>query len=115
VPGPSASLAALAVSGLPTSRFIFEGFLPKKPGKKRKALERLRAEEATVIIYESPFRVKKTLLEIKTIMGERPVAVCRELTKKFEEVIRGPVSTVLAQLETRTPKGEFVIVVAGHD
>lgn len=114
IPGPSASLAALAVSGLPTDRFLFIGFLPKKPGKKRKALERLKNEPATVIIYESPFRVVKTLDEIKAILGDRPVAVCRELTKKFEEVIRGTAGEVAEKLKAKNVKGEIVIVVSGQ-
>jgi 16S rRNA (cytidine1402-2'-O)-methyltransferase len=115
IPGPSASLAALAVSGLPTDRFVFEGFLPKKPGKKRKALARLKAVNATIIIYESPFRVGKTLQDIHDIMGERQVAVCRELTKKFEEVIRGPVSSVIKQFEGKKVRGEIVLIVEGGE
>jgi len=114
IPGPSASLAALAVSGLPTDRFVFEGFLPKKPGKKRKALERLKAETATILIYESPFRVLKTVQEIHDIMGDRQVAVCRELTKKFEEVIRGTAGEVAEKLQAKKVKGEIVIVVSGQ-
>jgi 16S rRNA (cytidine1402-2'-O)-methyltransferase len=115
VPGPSAALAALAVSGLPTDRFFFEGFLPKKPGKKRKALERLKNETATIIIYESPFRVLKTVSEIRDIIGERQIAVCRELTKKFEEVIRGKAGEVADRLKAKAVKGEIVIVVSGQD
>ncbi|MCU0640665.1 MAG: 16S rRNA (cytidine(1402)-2'-O)-methyltransferase [Candidatus Margulisbacteria bacterium] len=114
IPGPSASLAALAASGLPMDRFIFEGFLPKKPGKKRKALERLKAETATIIIYESPFRVLKTVAEISAIMGERRIAVCRELTKKFEEIIRGTAGEVAERLKAKQIKGEIVIVVSGQ-
>ena len=109
IPGASASLAALAVSGLPTDSFVFEGFLPRKPGKKRKRLELLKALPQTIIIYESPFRVIKTLEEIRQVMGERRVAVCRELTKKFEETVRGLVSEVIPKIKA---KGEFVIVVA---
>ncbi|MFA5113500.1 MAG: 16S rRNA (cytidine(1402)-2'-O)-methyltransferase [Candidatus Margulisiibacteriota bacterium] len=114
IPGPSASLAALAVSGLPTDRFLFLGFLPKKPGKKRKALERALAEEGSLIIYESPFRVVKTVREIHAIMGDRQIAVCRELTKKFEEVIRGTAGEVAEQLAAKNVKGEIVIVVSGQ-
>lgn len=113
VPGPSAALTALVVSGLPTDRFVFEGFLPKKPGKKRKKLKELKNETRTIIIYESPFRVVKTLKDILGVMGDRQVAVCRELTKKFEEIIRGSVSEVVKKLEK--PKGEFVIIVKGRE
>ncbi|HVN67887.1 MAG TPA: 16S rRNA (cytidine(1402)-2'-O)-methyltransferase [Candidatus Sulfotelmatobacter sp.] len=112
IPGPSASLTALAVSGLPTDRFIFEGFLPKKPGKKVKKLNELKSETGTIIIYESPFRTLKTLQNIYDIMGDCQVAVCRELTKMFEEVVRGPVSEVLSKLSEKGVKGEVVIVVS---
>ena len=113
IPGPSASLTALVVSGLPTEKFIFEGFLPKKQGKKRKVLEGLKYLSHTIIIYESPFRVLKTLEEVQKIFGEREVAVCRELTKKFEEVIRGKAGDVIEQLKDRVIKGEVVLVVSG--
>ena len=113
IPGPSAAIAALAVSGLPTDKFVFEGFLPKKPGKKKKALEGFKNEERTVIIYESPYRVIKTLEDIKKILGDRRIAVCRELTKKFEEIMRGKAGDVLEKLKNRSIKGEVVVVVAG--
>jgi 16S rRNA (cytidine1402-2'-O)-methyltransferase len=113
IPGPAAVIAALVSSGLSTEQFLFVGFLPKKPGKKRKALEALREQSATSIIYESPFRVLKTLADIQNIMGERPVAVCRELTKKFEEIIRGKAGEVIEKLKTRSIKGEVVLVVSG--
>ncbi|PIS29020.1 16S rRNA (cytidine(1402)-2'-O)-methyltransferase [Candidatus Saganbacteria bacterium CG08_land_8_20_14_0_20_45_16] len=113
VPGSSASLAALVVSGLPTDKFIFEGFLPKKPGKKRKVLEALKELEHSIIIYESPYRVLKTLIEVQNVLGERQVAVCRELTKKFEEIIRGKVGEVIEQIKDRRLKGEVVMVIEG--
>ena len=113
VPGSSASLAALVVSGLPTDKFIFEGFLPKKPGKKRKVLEALKELEHSIIIYESPYRVLKTLIEVQNVLGERQVAVCRELTKKFEEIIRGKVGEVIEQIKDRRLKGEVVMVIDG--
>jgi 16S rRNA (cytidine1402-2'-O)-methyltransferase len=115
IPGPSASITALAVSGLPTERFIFEGFLPKKQGKKVKRLSELKNETATIIIYESPYRVIKTLEDIKENLGDRQVAVCRELTKKFEEVIRGKAGDVLEKLKNRKIKGEVVVVVKGFE
>jgi len=115
IPGPSAVITALSVSGLPTDRFIFEGFLPKKPGKKRKALEALKDEERTVIIYESPFRLVKTLAEIKNIFGERPLAVCREMTKRFEEIMRGSAGDALEKIKDQKVRGEIVLVISGQD
>lgn len=113
IPGPSAAITALAVSGLPTDRFIFEGFLPKKPGKKRKFLESLKSEARTTIIYESPYRLVKTLEEIKQILADREIAVCRELTKKFEEIVRGKAGEVLERFKQKGPKGEVVVVIGG--
>lgn len=114
IPGPSALVTALSASGLPCDRFIFEGFLPPKKGRKTKILSYVD-EERTVVLYESPFRVVKLLEEIREHMGDtRMVAVCRELTKKFEEIIRGTVSDVLGKMTTRErQKGEFVVVIAG--
>ncbi len=114
IPGPSAVIAALSVSGLPTERFAFEGFLPKKPGKKRKLLAALKDEERTIIIYESPFRLVKTLDEIAKVMGNRPVAVCREMTKRFEEVIRGGAGEVSEKLKGKEVRGEIVLVISGQ-
>lgn len=111
IPGPSAAITALAVSGIPTDEFTFVGFLPKKPGKKAKKLEELKSEVRTIIMYESPFRLVKTLQDILDVLGDRRVAVCRELTKKFEEVIRGKASEVLGALRGKTIKGEIVIVI----
>ncbi|MBN2057755.1 MAG: 16S rRNA (cytidine(1402)-2'-O)-methyltransferase [Candidatus Saganbacteria bacterium] len=113
IPGASAAITALAASGLPTDEFHFIGFLPRKPGKKRKTLEGLRDLSATLIIYESPFRLLKTLAEIRETLGERQLAVCRELTKKFEEIIRGKAGEVLEKLKGRNIKGEVVVVAAG--
>ncbi|MFH1825777.1 MAG: 16S rRNA (cytidine(1402)-2'-O)-methyltransferase [bacterium] len=114
IPGPSAAITALAVSGLPTDKFVFEGFLPKKPGKKRKALESLRNDPRTVIIYESPYRLIKTLGDIRTVLGERQVVVGRELTKKFEEIVRGNAGEVMEKFKDRKVKGEVVVVVSGQ-
>lgn len=111
IPGPCAAVAALVSSGLPTEKFVFVGFLPKKPGKKKKVLEGLKSETGSIIIYESPFRVVKTLVEVEKIMGDRQVAVCRELTKKFEETKRGLVSGLITYFEEHKPRGEIVIVI----
>ena len=112
VPGASALLAALISSGLPTDRFVFDGFLPVKKGRKTK-FERLRGEERTIILYESPHRVLRTLEDIHKHLGDRNIAVARELTKKFEEVIRGKVSLVIESLRKRVLKGEYVVLVEG--
>lgn len=114
VPGASAILAALVASGLPTDRFVFEGFLPVKKGRHGR-IEQLRAEFRTIVLYEAPHRLLKTLREIHQALGDRPVAVARELTKKFEEIHRGMLSDVLRQVERREPRGEYVIVIAGAE
>lgn len=112
IPGPSAFVSALIVSGLPTDRFVFEGFLPVKKGRKTK-LEKLSSESRTVILYESPHRVLRTLGEILVVFGDRQVVVARELTKKFEEIVRGPLSSVLRDLSQKPTRGEYVLVVSG--
>ena len=99
IPGPSAFLTALVCSGLPTDRFIFEGFLPHKKGRKGK-LEKIKDIDATVIYYESPNRIKKTLNDILKYVGDRPAVICRELSKKFEEIFRGKVSELLNNFNT---------------
>lgn len=113
IPGASAVLAALIVSGLPTDRFVFEGFLPTKKGRRTK-LEQLRDEDRTIVIYESPFRITRTVEDVRQYFGERKVAVARELTKKFEEVVRGTPSRVLEELKKKTPRGEYVLVIEGR-
>jgi 16S rRNA (cytidine1402-2'-O)-methyltransferase len=113
IPGPSAFISALIVSGLPTDRFVFEGFLPVKKGRKTK-LEILRTEPRTIILYESPHRILKTLGEIQASFGDRHVVVARELTKKFEEIVRGKLSMVLSQMTAKSTRGEYVIVIEGY-
>lgn len=113
LPGPTALIPALVNSGFPCDRFCFEGFLPQKKGR-TKHLERCRDEERTMIFYESPYRVVKCLEQFAEYFGEeRPISVSRELTKKFEETVRGTVGEVLAHFREHEPKGEFVLVVAG--
>lgn len=112
VPGASALLAGIIVSGLPTNRFVFEGFLPVKKGRKTK-FEELRTEERTIVLYESPHRIERTLEDILAYLGDRQVALVREVTKKFEEVRRGPVSELLGIVREKSPRGEFVLVVEG--
>ena len=111
VPGASALLAALTISGLPTDSFVFEGFLPQKKGRQKK-LKELSEEKRTIIIYESPFRIEKLLNELNEYMPERFVVVCRELTKKFEETWRGYPKDLLESFDEKVVKGEFVIIIA---
>ena len=113
IPGPTAFVTALVISGLPTDRFVFEGFLPVKSGRRGKRLQFLKEESRTMIFYESPHRVLKTLNEMQQIFGDRRVSLSRELTKKFEETMRGKISELKAELEGKSIKGEFVLVVAG--
>lgn len=110
IPGPCAALAALVVSGLPMERFVFEGYLPVKPGKRQRRLEALRVEERTVVCYETPHRLVKSLAAIQEALGDVPMAVARELTKQFEEVRRGLVSEHLQHFQAHAPRGEFVLV-----
>ena len=114
IPGASASIKALSASGLPTDRFLFEGFLPHKKGR-RKKLERIAAIEATAILYESPMRLIRTLNDILKYIGDRPAAIGRELTKIHEEYKRGKVSDLLKYFEINKPRGEFVIMIGKDD
>lgn len=114
IPGPSAAITALVASGLPSDRFCFEGFLPHKKGRQTKLVE-LSEETRTLVLFESNHRIAKLLREMVPFFGEdRLVAVCRELTKKFEEVRRGPLSEIFADFEARDKiQGEIVVVIAG--
>ena len=110
LPGASAFLTALVLSGLPPDRFIFEGFFPVKEGQKRKLLLSLKEEERTVIFYESPHRVLKTLRLVQETLGDIPVVVARELTKKFEEVWRGSAGGAVSHFSGKKILGEFVVL-----
>ncbi len=113
IPGPSAVLAALAVSGLPTDRFSFEGFLPRKSGERKKFFTELLAEPRTMVFFESPHRIKDSLSDAATVFGpDRRATVSRELTKKFEETVRGSLTELLSWAEVE-PRGELVLVIAG--
>lgn len=111
IPGPTALISALTVSGLPSDKFVFLGFLPKKDGKRLELLKNTKDAvlnvKSTVIIYESPFRIAKTLGQVEQIFGDIDVVVCRELTKMHEEIVRGKISDVVLRVKT---KGEFVIL-----
>jgi 16S rRNA (cytidine1402-2'-O)-methyltransferase len=114
LPGPSAVTTALAVSGLPVDRFCFEGFLPRKGGSRRRLLAELAGERRTMVFFESPHRVAESLTDLAAALGEdRPAAVCRELTKTYEEVVRGPLAE-LARWAAGGVRGEITLVVAGR-
>ena len=112
VPGPCALVAALTASGLPTDEFHFIGFLPHKSGQRRNKLESLKTFEGTLVLYESPYRIEKLMGELNEVFPEREVVLARELTKKFEEFLRGTPSTLIAATAKRSLKGEFVVLVA---
>ncbi len=114
IPGSSAVIAALSVSGLPTDSFIFEGFLPAQRGKRKKYLEKLKDERRTTVFYESPKRLLATLRDIKETVEDRDIAVCRELTKIHEEVLRGTVDEVIGELKEKKIRGEVTLIVAGR-
>lgn len=111
VPGPSAVTTALSAAGIPADRFVFEGFLPVKPGRRLSRLRALKELETPVVLYEAPHRLLKTLGAIGEVFGEVPLVVARELTKQFEEIRVGPPSEQLAHFRDRAIKGEFTIVI----
>ena len=112
LPGPSAVLVALTVSGLPVNRFVFEGFLPRKKGRK-KLIEELAQEKRTIVLFESPHRIVKTLNELYQCMGDRKAVLARELTKIHEEVIRGTLGALAIKAEEQKLKGEITLVISG--
>ena len=114
IPGSSAVVASLTSSGLPTDRFIFEGFLPPKKGKKKR-IENLKAETGTIVIYENINRLQKTIKLLLDILGDRPAVICRELTKIHEETIRGTLSSLLHLQNERKLKGECVLLIGKDD
>lgn len=113
IPGPSAITAALSVAGLPTDRFVFVGFLPRKTAERRRALLELAPLPWTLVMFEAPHRIAAALRDLHAVLGDRPVVLARELTKKFEEVIRGTASDVLARIQQTPPRGELTLVVEG--
>jgi len=114
IPGPTALIAALSISGLPTDSFVFEGFIPQKKGRQTK-LKELASEPRTIVLYESVYRIEKLIDELAEYMPGRFIVICREITKKFEEVWRGFPQELKLNLASRTVKGEFVVVIAPKD
>jgi 16S rRNA (cytidine1402-2'-O)-methyltransferase len=114
IPGPSAVVAALQVSGLPTDAFAFVGFLPVKPGARRRALEEMHERRETIVAFESPHRIARCLADLEVVWGERPMALVRELTKLHEQVLRGSAREVRAALREDQERGEMVLVLGGR-
>jgi 16S rRNA (cytidine1402-2'-O)-methyltransferase len=113
VPGASAVISALVASGLPTDQFVFVGFLPRKSSERKKLLLELATERRTLVAYEAPHRVVESLQDVLSVLGERPIAVARELTKLYEEIFRNTVSAAIAHFITHDPRGEFTLVIGG--
>ncbi|NWG04786.1 MAG: 16S rRNA (cytidine(1402)-2'-O)-methyltransferase [Syntrophaceae bacterium] len=113
IPGPSAAITALCVSGLPTDSFLFKGFLPHKSKKRRDWLEALKERKETLILYESPHRIVESLKDMLDILGDRDIVLTRELTKKYEEILRGKISEIKAQIGEKKLKGEITLVISG--
>jgi 16S rRNA (cytidine1402-2'-O)-methyltransferase len=111
VPGPSALVAALSAAGVPADRFVFEGFLPVKPGRRLNRLTALRDLDTTVVLYESPHRILATLEALEAVFGEREIVVARELTKQFEEIVRATPAAHRARLQAAGVRGEFTVIV----
>lgn len=115
VPGPTAFVSALVMSGLPTKGVVFEGFLSAKNSEREKRLSELKDYKETIIFYEAPHKLLRTLEHIKSVFGDREISVSREITKKFEETIRGKISEVITKYTDNNPRGEFVLVVSGAE
>lgn len=115
LPGAAACITALTVSGLPTRRFAFEAFLPEDKKARRRVLKELAVETRTIVLYTAPHDIKNLLPELKEVLGERKVAVCRELTKRYETILRTDLSGAAKHFETESPRGEFVLVIEGKD
>jgi 16S rRNA (cytidine1402-2'-O)-methyltransferase len=115
IPGPSALLTALSASGLPNEEFLFAGFLPQRSGERRRAMERLRIEDRTIILYEAPHRVAECVSDAMEILGDRPSCLAREVTKLHEEFLRGRLSAIAASLKERPARGEITLIIGPAD
>ena len=113
VPGPSAVIAALSAAGVPADRFVFDGFLPFKPGRRLNRLRALREIETTIVLYESPHRIMATLKAIREVWGDAPLVLARELTKQFEEIVAATPTSHLERLASAPIRGEFTLVIPG--
>ncbi len=115
IPGPVAAITGLVISGLPTGRFVFEGFLPMNKRQRRERLEELKNEVRTIVLYEAPHKLIYTLNDLYNALGDRRIVIARELTKKFEQVVRCTLSEAISLYSNESPKGEFVLVLEGAD
>ena len=115
LPGPCACITALSMSGQSTKRFVFEGFLPTKKKERQERLKMLKNETRTVVVYEAPHRLVKTLKELREVCGNRELSVCREITKRYEVVVKERLEEVISYFEEKPPKGECVVVMAGQE
>ena len=115
LPGATASIIALVLSGLSTDKFVFEGFLPSKKQDRIKELERLKTEERTIILYEAPHRILSLLKDMEKVLGDRQISISRELTKIYEETFRGTIKEALSKFDDEKPRGEFVLIVKGAE
>jgi 16S rRNA (cytidine1402-2'-O)-methyltransferase len=115
IPGPSAPITALVASGLPTDRFLYLGFLPRRSAQRRALLKRVAQEPGCLVAFESPHRIRDALADLEHALGDRPIALCRELTKRYEEIWRGTVSKARAHYAKESPRGEFTLVIGGAE
>jgi 16S rRNA (cytidine1402-2'-O)-methyltransferase len=116
IPGPTAPMAAIVASGLPTHSFVFLGWLPRKVGQRQKAIQALASERRTMVALEAPHRLRESLEDLEAVFGpERQIAVCRELTKRYEEIVRGSISELRQQFEREEARGEITLVIGGAD
>ena len=115
IPGPVAAITGLVISGLPTGRFVFEGFLPMNKRARQEKLKQLKNEVRTIIFYEAPHKLTYTLKDLYSAFGDRRIALARELTKRYEEVVRCTISEAIAKYDETPPKGEFVVIIEGED
>jgi 16S rRNA (cytidine1402-2'-O)-methyltransferase len=113
IPGPSAPITALVVSGLPSDSFVYLGFLPRRRKDRSRFLSEVAGERRTLIVFEAPHRLRESLADLEAELGDRPIAICRELTKLYEEVLRGSVSEARAHFRSVEPRGEFTLVIGG--
>jgi len=113
IPGPSAPIAALVASGLPTDQFVYLGFLPRRRSQRRALLAEVAHEPRTLVAFETPHRLQEALTDLEEVLGDRPVAICRELTKRFEEIWRGTLSQARSRFQGEEPRGEFTLVIGG--